>query len=96
MSTESRLTPDTARAGIELRPDTVVDIADLLRADAFAVVENEVTFTLRKDGLPMRWTGHMGDRLVPEGEKFWRIVPVGEPAHTPEGAEILTLPAVRA
>ena len=61
---------------IRLREHTLVEIGDLLGADSFSLVDEEVTFTRRAvgDQPAMRWVGRLGDWLVSDGQSFWRIV----------------------
>lgn len=61
---------------VRLLEHTLIDVCDTIGADSFSLVETEVTFVRRPVGerAGQRWTGRLGDWLVPDGAGFWRIV----------------------
>lgn len=77
---------------IRLREHTLVDVSDLLDADTFALVDQDVTFTRRRAGQPVqRWHARIGDWCVPDDGEGWRLVADAESttvAPAPEAADI--------
>lgn len=57
---------------IRLIEHNLIDICDVLEA-SFALDGTEVSFVARGEGRP-RWTGQLGDWLVPDPGPTWRIV----------------------
>ncbi|MBA8794451.1 hypothetical protein FHX74_002070 [Friedmanniella endophytica] len=65
------MTPTTA---LRLAPETLVDACDLLQAQRFELIGDDVTFEALGGAAGRRWSGRLGDDLVPDGNGFWRIV----------------------
>lgn len=65
-----------ARRVLRIREHTLLDVSDLLGADTFSLVDEEVTFTRRQtpEQGAQRWMARLGDWLILDDERKWQLV----------------------
>ena len=62
-----------APSPISITEDSLVQICDLLGAERFELTGAQISFVSRRGlGRQVRWSGYLGDHLVPCGQG-WRI-----------------------